>query len=133
MTANESQTRLLAKGTSKKLLWEEKDYLDGSSAGELEEILQTYLDRASGQQRANATRPGKFNCVDRKNAKFLNDFHSYAKAYSGVIEWMKGAPGGGGDGDATYGALSFFLTVSNVFYLTRTGQYLTKMYGIRSL
>jgi hypothetical protein len=105
----------LAKKLSRKLTREEKEYLNGSSAGELEEMLQTYLDRASERQTADATRPGKFNPAERKTTKFLNNFHSYVEAYSGIIQLMNGAPGGGGYGNAAYGALSLFLMVSNLF------------------
>jgi hypothetical protein len=94
----------------KKLSKSEKRYLEGASASELESTLQTYLVRATSRQEDVQTSTKKRARTERGTTKFLNDFHGYVQAYSGVIQIMNGA--GPGYGDAAYGALSLFLVVN---------------------
>ncbi|OAG03005.1 uncharacterized protein CC84DRAFT_1219924 [Paraphaeosphaeria sporulosa] len=107
--AYEPRTNALAKKLSKRLSLKQKKLLDGSSLEELENMLQLNLDRAIEQQTADRTSAAMLDRAERKTTRFLNSFHSYVQAYSGVIQIMNGAPGGGGYGDAAYGALSLFL------------------------
>ncbi|KAJ4356774.1 uncharacterized protein N0V89_004810 [Didymosphaeria variabile] len=95
----------------RKLSRKEKDYLNGSSADELETVLQTYFHRATERQTALKTSQRKAHRAERRTFEFLDNFHNYAEAYSGVIQIMNAAPGGG-YGDAAYGALSLFLVVA---------------------
>jgi hypothetical protein len=87
----------------------EKKYLEGSSALELEGLLQSYLFQATERQNNVKNSGRKSLRAENKTTKLLNNFHGYVQAYSGVVQIMNAA--GPGYGDAAYGALSTFLVV----------------------
>jgi hypothetical protein len=102
---------LLPQKIRKRLSSREKKYIDGSSAPELETILQSYLEQAT-ERHDNVTNSARKTLRAEKSAtKFLNIFHGYVQAYSGVVQIMNAA--GPGYGDAAYGALSTFLVVGS--------------------
>ena len=93
----------------KRLSKQEREYLGCASAYDLEVVYETYLRQATERQsEANAGTIMSLR-VERSTTKFLERFHGYVKAYSGVIQLMNGA--GANYGDAAYGALSMFLVV----------------------
>ncbi|KAL1606274.1 hypothetical protein SLS60_003676 [Paraconiothyrium brasiliense] len=109
--ADVHKSDFLADDVLRKLSRKEKEYLNGSSADELETVLQTYFHRATEKRTAVKTSQKKTHRAERRTIEFLGNFHNYVEAYSGVIQIMNAAPGGG-YGDAAYGALSLFLVVA---------------------
>ncbi|KAF2660353.1 hypothetical protein K491DRAFT_774836 [Lophiostoma macrostomum CBS 122681] len=101
---------LLSDRVYKKLSKDERRYLQGASATELDGVLQTYLNRAHKETNKAKTSMQTGSRVERSATRFLDQFHGYVQAYSGVIQLMNGA--GANYGDAAYGALSLFLVVA---------------------
>ncbi|ORX96838.1 hypothetical protein BCR34DRAFT_607493 [Clohesyomyces aquaticus] len=89
----------------------EKRYIrEGSTHAELESMLQAEIDKAATAQTNVKHGKSKRVRVEQQTTKFLDRFHGYVQAYSGVVQIMNGA--GQGYGDAAYGALSLFLVVA---------------------
>src|SRR5689334_13964224 len=97
-------------GVVNKLSVEERRYVNGASLGELETLMNVYVQKAIEAQTRWATNTRKRARSERAVTTLLTNFHQYAQAYSGVVELMNGA--GPGYGNAAYGALSLLLVVS---------------------
>lgn len=110
-TAEVRPNEILSEKVLKRLSNEEKAYLKGSSADDLERLLHTYLGGATQRRDAVKTSGRKRDRTERKTTDLMNSFHGYVEAYSGVIQIMNGVPGAAGYGDAAYGALSALLMV----------------------
>ena len=107
--AKRDDGRVLPSKVRAKLSKDERRYLEGASAAEMQHILGTCIEEATQRQQGLENKRTRMFGVKRNATNFMSDFHGYVKAYAGVIQIMNGA--GAGYGDAAYGALSLFLVV----------------------
>ncbi|KAF1994267.1 hypothetical protein P154DRAFT_527175 [Amniculicola lignicola CBS 123094] len=108
------QEYLLVRGLSgkirKQLSNTDKENLRCASREDLEVLMQHYMDDAVKRQDDLQTSERMAAKTERGLTRFLNSFHGYVEAYSGIVSLVKGA--GGGYGEAAYGALAMFLVIA---------------------
>ena len=96
---------------TKKLSEADQQYISSCSEAELEALILKHLNKANNGKARHDNDRSRLGRARSGTSKFLNNFHEYVQAFSGIIQIMNGA--GQGYGDAAYGALSILLVVSH--------------------